>query len=72
MKNIIQLVIGYVLLTSLCLIVYSKTLVLFNIPNNIILITLLFITLTIVRIRPKGDAYWYQFKIVIINRVHFD
>ncbi len=72
MKNIIQLVIGYVLLTSLCLIVYSKTLVLFNIPNNMILIALLFITLSIVRIRPKDEAHWYQFKIVIINRVHFD
>lgn len=71
MKKIFQLFIGYVLLSSLCLIVYSKTLVLFNIPSNVVLIVLLFITLIIIRIRPKDDARWYQFKI-IINRVHFD
>ncbi|WJA85732.1 hypothetical protein PCL88_09510 [Staphylococcus aureus] len=71
MKKIFQLFIGYVLLSSLCLIVYSKTLVLFNIPSNVVLIVLLFITLIIIRIRPKDDAHWYQFKI-IINRVHFD
>lgn len=71
MKKIFQLVIGYTLLISLSLIIYSKTLVLFNIPNNLVLIALLFITLTIINIRPKDEAHWYQFK-VIINRVRFD
>lgn len=70
MRKLFQLVIGYILLISLSLIIYSKTLVLLNVPNNLILIALLIITLTIIKIRPKNGGRWYQFKI-IITRVRF-
>lgn len=65
MKKIVQVFVGYTLLISISLILYSKILVFFNLPNNLILFTLLLLTLLIIRIGENEKGYWFEFKIIL-------
>lgn len=65
MKKIVQVFVGYTLLISISLILYSKILVFFNLPNNLILFTLLLLTLLIIRIGENEKGCWFEFKIIL-------